>query len=209
MNLTAQYLRERFRVFNSEYFGGLLPEPGFAVSNSRRTMGMFSFKREREGLLRKYKLVKCKITVSEYFEQTADEIDDTLLHEMIHFYIELNNIRDTSVHGQEFRRQMERLNARGHHITVSTPMVGLKAGPRQQGRQRLVLATEDKDGRYYMTVVNPSYRKLLNRQLSMCPDFVRCCWFVSADDFFASFPQVRSLRMRRVTEELFRSHVKD
>ena len=33
MELTAQYLRERFRELNRQYFGGELPEPQLAVSN--------------------------------------------------------------------------------------------------------------------------------------------------------------------------------
>ena len=113
MELTAQYLRERFRVLNNDYFDNELPEPQFVVTNARTQMGQFSCKRVRKGFFGKYVNTSYKIKVSEYYEQTAEEIDDTLLHEMIHFLIAFRQLRDTSAHGQLFRKEMNRLNREG------------------------------------------------------------------------------------------------
>ena len=47
-------------------------------------------------------------------------IEDTILHEMIHYHIAVNQLRDTSAHGRLFRREMKRINAEGNrHITIS------------------------------------------------------------------------------------------
>ena len=47
-------------------------------------------------------------------------MEDIILHEMIHYYIAVNQLRDTSSHGRLFRREMARINADGNrHITIS------------------------------------------------------------------------------------------
>lgn len=47
-------------------------------------------------------------------------VEDTILHEMIHYYIAFNQWRDTSTHGQLFRREMKRINEKGgRHISIS------------------------------------------------------------------------------------------
>ena len=47
-------------------------------------------------------------------------VEDTILHEMIHYYIAFNHWSDTSTHGQLFRREMKRINEKGgRHISIS------------------------------------------------------------------------------------------
>jgi hypothetical protein len=144
-----------------------------------------------------------KIKVSEYYEQTAEEIDDTLLHEMIHFLIAFRQLRDTSAHGQLFRKEMNRLNRMGRHITISARTTQYVTTPKNQRKQHLVLALEGRDGSRYLSVVHPSYRKYVERQLPLAPQIAAHYWFVSNDSFFDSFSQVRSLRARKITKEVY------
>jgi predicted SprT family Zn-dependent metalloprotease len=47
-------------------------------------------------------------------------VQDTILHEMIHYSIAVKQIRDTSAHGKLFRAEMARINAEGNrHIRIS------------------------------------------------------------------------------------------
>ena len=51
------------------------------------------------------------------------EMEDTVIHEMIHLYILSRGIRDTSAHGKVFRSMIADINAKyGRHITVSHRM---------------------------------------------------------------------------------------
>ncbi len=50
------------------------------------------------------------IIYQQYSDLTKKEIDDTLVHEMIHQYIYQNGIKDSSAHGKVFKKFIERIN---------------------------------------------------------------------------------------------------
>ena len=203
MNLTAQYLRERFRQLNRQYFDNQLPEPRLMVSRSRTMLGQFSCRRRRKALFTT-ELSALTIRVSEYYEQTGDEIDDTLLHEMIHLRIATSRRRDTSPHGPLFRAEMERLNRQGRHITVSARTARLQVSAANRRRQHLVLALTTKDGQHYLSVVHPSYRNYVERLIARAPTIATHSWHVSTSPFFDDFPQARSLRARKVSAAVYK-----
>lgn len=201
MELTAKYLRERFRALNKEYFGSELPEPLLVVTNAKTLLGQFSCRRVKKGFFSKAVNIGYKIKISEYYEQTAEEIDDTLLHEMIHFLIAYRQLRDSSAHGPLFRHEMARLNRMGRHITISARTAKMDVSAQNKRQQHLVLALQDRDGRCYLSVVNPSYKKYVDAQLTLVPKITHHQWLISRDDYFNGFSQVRSLRARRVSKE--------
>ena len=47
-------------------------------------------------------------------------LEDTIIHEMIHYHILSNQLQDTSAHGKLFRKMMDDINARfGRNVTIS------------------------------------------------------------------------------------------
>ncbi len=58
----------------------------------------------------KQKLQDSIIIYQQYPDLTKQEIDDTLVHEMIHQYIYQNGIKDSNVHGNVFKELMGRIN---------------------------------------------------------------------------------------------------
>lgn len=49
-----------------------------------------------------------------------EEVEDTIIHEMIHYYIGYNQLEDTSPHGSIFRQIMNAINEKyGRHLTIS------------------------------------------------------------------------------------------
>lgn len=59
----------------------------------------------------KQKLQDSIIIYQQYPDLTQKEIDDTLVHEMIHQYIYQNQIEDSNVHGKVFTKLMGKINA--------------------------------------------------------------------------------------------------
>lgn len=60
------------------------------------------------------------LTLSCRYDLPEAQLEDIVIHEMIHYYIHHSKLRDTSSHGQIFRRMMEDINKRyGRHITIS------------------------------------------------------------------------------------------
>ncbi len=203
MELTAQKLREWFGQFNTRYFGGELPEPRFMVNKARRLMGQFSCRRVRKGLFRGYETVGYTIKISEYYDLSEHEYQSTLLHEMIHYYIMYKHAKDSSAHGKLFRQWMQRLNQDGWDITISAKTDRLTIREQTADAQYLLLLLETRDDKYFLAVVNPSYRKYIERQLTLAPTIVAHHWRVSRDAQYASWSKVRSLRGKRINKSEF------
>ena len=200
MELTVKILRAWFTAFNAQYFGSRLPEPRLLVSSSRTLMGQYSCRRMRRGLLGGYELSGHTIRVSDFYDLTERDYQQTLLHEMIHYYISYTHARDTSAHGPLFRQLADRINAAGGwHITVSERRRQLPVRQENVRPQYLLLLLKTTDGLCFQCVINPRYRQVVDRQAARSPQVAEHHWLVSTEACYASWPQSRSLRGRRMT----------
>lgn len=117
---TVDLLVEKFRLFNKTVFNSALDIPPIKLSKAKSYLGMVRYRRRRNlwGRERKTDFV---IIISTYRDLAENEIEDVLLHEMIHYYIGVNHIADTSAHGRVFRQMMSEINNRfNRHITISS-----------------------------------------------------------------------------------------
>lgn len=112
MKPTKEYLEAKYATFNNQIFEGQLPSIPIKLGRSKSSLGYLKFKR-RKSLFGKESLSGFSIIISTSFDLTEAEIEDTLIHEMIHYYIYFNNIKDTSSHGPYFREKMAEIN---HHF---------------------------------------------------------------------------------------------
>ena len=112
-NIDTIYLTNQFKKYNTLYFNGILPLPKFIVTNTKHTLGQYRYRR--------YEVFnKHTICVTNYYDIDDKKIDNILIHEMIHYYISINNIKDTSTHGKVFRQIMNSVNERfERNITIS------------------------------------------------------------------------------------------
>ena len=126
MQPTVDYIQSRFDEYNTRYFGGTLPPIPIKLSHARTFLGKVTFVRHRTWLFGSVRNEKFVLRINTRFDLPEELIEDTILHEMIHYYIAVNQIRDTSAHGRLFRREMKRINAEGNrHITISYRMSAL------------------------------------------------------------------------------------
>ncbi len=203
--LTAELLKEWFALFNNCYFGSELPMPRLALSKARTRLGTMSFSWRRT--LLGVKKTGFTIRISTYYECSEREFQTVLLHEMIHYYIVFKNLRDTSAHGKTFRSIMQRLNSEhGWNISVSASVRGKKASQAaQQSKSLVVLALTMTDGTHMMTVVNLRSAPAIDLQASMTPQIASHRWYSTTLPQFSTFPKVRTLRARKVTNEFYES----
>ena len=89
-------------------------------------------------------------------EYTTREIDDTLVHEMIHQYIFQNDLPDTSTHGRLFKDFMQRINeAFPQELKISIyDEAPILKGPGTKTHKLILLWM--KDGECYCCKINPS-----------------------------------------------------
>ena len=206
MIVTIEWMEEWFSRFDHEYFGGKLPVPELGLTHAKTRLGQLAYKRaSRWG---RTKLYDFKLSMSTYYDMTDKQAKSVLLHEMIHYIIGYTGLKDTSAHGVVFKGLMDKLNSRyGWDIRVSTSTKGWKVSETVKSRKEkkgpqiyLMLAIEMNDGRHYLSRVNPSFARRIENQLKTVREVVSHHWYTTMENYFEDYPQVRSLRGRRISK---------
>ena len=206
MIVTIDWMEEWFKRFDQEYFGGKLPLPELALTRAKTRLGQLAFKRaSRWG---RTKLYDFKLSMSTYSDMTEQQAKSVLLHEMIHYIIGYTGLKDTSPHGVVFRGMMGNLNRKyGWDIRVMTSTKGWKVSEQVAEKKKakgpqtyLMLAIELKDGKFYLSRVNPGFARRIEKQLPMVRELRSHRWYTTQESYFEDYPQVRSLRGRRITK---------
>lgn len=206
MIVTIDWMEEWFKRFDQEYFGGKLPLPELSLTRAKTRLGQLAFKRaSRWG---RTKLYDFKLSMSTYYDMTEQQAKSVLLHEMIHYIIGYTGLKDTSPHGVVFRGIMDNLNRKyGWDIRVMTSTKGWKVSERVAEKKKakgpqtyLMLAIELKDGKFYLSRVNPGFARRIEKQLPMVRELRSHRWYTTQESYFEDYPQVRSLRGRRITK---------
>ena len=209
MIVTIDWMEEWFKRFDQEYFGGKLPLPELALTRAKTRLGQLAFKRaSRWGRTRLYDF---KLSMSTYYDMTEQQAKSVLLHEMIHYIIGYTGLKDTSPHGVVFRGMMDNLNRKyGWDIRVMTSTKGWKVSEQVAEKKKakgpqtyLMLAIELKDGKFYLSRVNPGFARRIEKQLPMVRELRSHRWYTTQESYFEDYPQVRSLRGRRITKNDF------
>ena len=200
--LTIDYLRQAFEHYNNLIFDGKLPVPKLKWSRAKTRLGQMACKRKTSW--GRTKFYDFSISVSNYYKLTTEQIDDVLIHEMIHYSIAYTGLKDTSSHGIVFRGMMDKINRTfGRHITISVRTRNLQPRTAQQPKDYLILALEMKDDKYFLSSVNPSAAGKLAISLARTREIAHYAWYQSQDEYFHSMPRVRSLRGRQVSKEVY------
>lgn len=201
MGITVAYLQEAFRKYNEEIFGNALPMPNLRVSNAKRRLGSMHCRIQKTwGKTHR----SFTIVVSNYYDVPLSLIEDTLIHEMIHYEIAYKKLKDTSAHGTLFRQRMDEINHKHHrNITISKRMTDYAPRKNDQTETYLVLAIEMNDGSHLLSSVARTVLADLERQIKRVEKISNFCWYVTQDAYFRNFPKVRTLRARSVSAEVF------
>ncbi len=213
MQISKHWIEENFILFNTDYFGGVLPLPKFSVSKARTRLGSFKYKWKiiKSGFLHssvKRKSYDFTIRISNYYDITEKQYQNILLHEMIHFYIAFKNLNDTSVHGKIFRAMMDSLNEKGWNVCVSTDVKKWPVTKSRENKKQIVLAFT-MENKCLFGVVNPNYVRKLDNMASNTSFIKSHSWFVSTDVFFQDFSRSRTLCGRVVPNSLFDKYIKE
>ena len=118
MKATIPYVEMKFEEFNRLMFDGKLPRLPIELSNAKTFLGLCVYKKRRTWL-GKTVCYDFKLRINTRIDLDEAEVEDIIIHEMIHYYIGFNGMVDTSAHGRVFRQMMQEINERfGRHIRV-------------------------------------------------------------------------------------------
>ena len=106
--ITSSYLQSKFGYFNEKYFDGILPPCDMRAADETFGLGLYL------SGTRKYPpviyIVK-KPLIAHKEEWVEEELDNIIIHEMVHLYVDEIMHRQTSLfqHGYYFRKVCRRL----------------------------------------------------------------------------------------------------
>jgi len=102
---------------NKKYFNNSLPTPIFEAVGRFDLLGKFEW--HNNGKNDKKPIRDQIIKMSSYYDYPENDFIDTMVHEMIHYYIAWNRIKDNKSHGKEFMKIANELNEKyGLNITI-------------------------------------------------------------------------------------------
>lgn len=197
MRPTVEYLQKQFTFLNNQCFEGKLKPVNIVLSNASTFLGRLCFVRKR--VCGKVRLSDFLIRISVRYDMEESVIIDTLLHEMIHYYIASSNIKDTSSHGEVFQKIMNALNARfGYHISITHKVVDGTAMAEQKAKEREMKRTAYKrhfigvaqlhDGNTYVLQAASTRVRILDRQLRQYYPIKSLQWYGSISPFWNKYP---------------------
>ncbi|PLT43534.1 hypothetical protein B8V81_5074 [Paenibacillus pasadenensis] len=116
IDLAIDELHKGFKALNNRIFGGQLPLPAILVQNqgnrTRNILGWCTVDKIWVDDAKTIQRYEINIT-AEFLNRPLPEIMETLLHEMVHLYCNVNDIKDTSrkggYHNKRFKAEAERV----------------------------------------------------------------------------------------------------
>ena len=208
---TTTYIENKFREFNHLIFDDKLPILPIQLSNAKTFLGMLVYKKRRT-LLGKVEHYDFRLRISIRLDLPENEVEDTIIHEMIHYYINFNGIKDTSAHGKVFRQMINDINLHfRRNITIthkSTPEQKQQlAGTRK--RWHVVAVVKFHDGRSGIKVLPRirqrivAYRNgvLMNREIKSVD------LFITNDPFFNLYPSSSALKVHILDASEYEPHL--
>lgn len=100
-NLLLKELYKAFKLFNDHYYSGSLPEPSITIQgkgNRKNIMGYCTVDKVWLDTINSKDKYEIAI-IGEYLNRGMNQVLSTLLHEMVHLYNLVNDIKDTSRNG--------------------------------------------------------------------------------------------------------------
>ena len=198
MKPSVEYIQHCFDTFNRQYFDNSLPPLPIKLSHAKGFLGKVTFVRKRQGLFRGYKNEDFVLRINVRINLPEELVQDTILHEMIHYYIAVNQLQDTSAHGRLFRAQMARINQEGNrHISITHRLNEEQKAQAHIHKERAVSIVHFSDGKTGVKVV-PKQEKHIRYWHKMAMrrfPIDRIDWYLSDDPYFAQFPSSIAMKI--------------
>ena len=194
-------------------FDGRLPEPPISITNAKTYLGVCAFRKHRKWHGR-LEYSDFKIRISRRFDLSQEEIDDTIIHEMIHYYIGLFSPADMPGHSALFRRMMADINTRyGRHISESHRLTQEQQEQAIDDRPKkhVVASVVLKDGRTGIKVIPCMERHIRRyRRGMMASGKVSSIeFFETTDPFFNRFPSSSAFTVYFPDPDVLAQHLPD
>lgn len=204
MIANIKFAEQKFTEFNRRMFAGRLPAIRFELSEAKTFLGQY----EHKGNERLIKL-------STFYDLQEAELEDIIIHEMIHYFIAYNGLKDTSSHGDIFRALMESINAAHnrriairHKISEPLPQATNRT---IRAKWHVIAAVYMHNGSCGLKVLPRVLPKIKYYRDSVLasPKVTRIDLFLSNNRFFERYPNSAALRVYNIDRKTLEENLKD
>ena len=213
MKADIAYVQEKFREFNVKMFDGKLPELPISVTNAKSYLGVCLY-RTRFKWNGKPEYYDFKLRISRRIDLSQDELDDTIIHEMIHYWIGLFSPDDIPGHSPLFRKMMADINQRfsrnirvSHRLSAEQLEQAIDNRPKKHVVAKVVL----KDGRTGIKVIPCMERHIRRYRRGMMASgkVTSIEFYQTTDPFFNRFPSSSAFKVYFVDPAEISAHLLD
>ena len=209
MRATIDYIKRKFDEYNELCFEGKLKPLPFKLSNAKSFLGAVFYQREKnpDGTWHYYGFV---FKISTVMDLPEDVVEDTILHEMIHYYIMSNQMQDTGPHGKLFIAKMKEINVKfNRNLSVTHQTTKEEHDSDKRVQQHIICVSRLKNGRRGVTIATKSRLFELWDAMPKIPNMAELKWVVSTDPFFNRFSKTSKPGIYFVPSEELEEHLKD
>ena len=208
---TVEFIEKKFGEFNALMFEGKLPGLPIVLSSGKTFLGACAYKK-RKTLFGGTKHYDFKLRINKRIDLPEADIEDIIIHEMIHYHIAYRGIKDTSTHGRVFKMLMNDINKRfGRHITISRKM---NAEEKEQlcgdkRRPHVMAVVEFKNGKTGVKQLPRVHQKIIAycSAISKVTDISSSKLYITDEPYFNRFPTSTALRIQYAEREVLEKHL--
>lgn len=211
MKATIPYVEHKFEEFNRQMFGGKLPHTPIELSHAKTFLGQCVCKKRRS-LFGRTELYDFRLRINARPDLEEHKLEDVIIHEMIHLYIGIHQLEDTSAHGALFRKMMDDINKRfGRHVTVSHKSTETSREQMADTRRRwhVVAVVGFHDGRTGIKVLPRIVQRICHYYSSVLSsrEVQGVKLYMSNDTFFNRFPNSSALKVHFMDPSVLSEHL--
>lgn len=212
MKPTVAYLRELFARFNIQIFGGRLPEVPVTLCQVSSFVGQYKSKVRvlPDGRKEHY---DHQLRFSTAFSLPERELEDTVIHEMIHYFIAYNGLQDRTAHGPLFKAMMLTINeTHGRNIGISrrTSKGELNRAREAKKSWHVIAILHFTSGETGVKVLPRVIPRVIEyyRQITSASNIQKVDLFLHDNPFFNRFPTSTGRRCHSITAAEIDTHLK-
>lgn len=213
MELTIPYVKERIAYFNQSIFAEELPPIEVKLTTAKTFLAKCTFK-IRRNLFGKVRREDFCLRINRILNLTPDEIDDVIIHEMIHYYIGYKGMRDSASHGKVFRRMMYEINHTYHrHITISHKNIPdcTESITGKPVKWHVVAAVSMNDGRMGIKVLPRITQRIYRYYILVrkSPEVSHIDLFLAKHPILEQYPNSSALKIHYIEPQKLKEVLKD
>ena len=211
MTPTVPYIEEKFIQFNKQIFQGKLPLLPIVLSDAKTFLGACAYKKKKN-LFGGTTCYDFKLRINKRIDLSETEIEDIIIHEMIHYYIAYFGLKDSSLHGKVFKQFMNNINEKfGRHITVSRKMNEKQKEKLfdTKPRSRVIAVLEFTNGKIGVKSLPRVISKINDfcNKISRVVEVKSYSLYITHDPYFSRFPTSSALRIRYANSDQLALHL--